>query len=94
MQLKKRVFIELKRNMTDDLVVVVAANKLDLQSQREVLYDDAQEYVARVLGPDTLLYEVSAKEDDGKDGIAFVFLKLCINPFFVWLPIMVILRSN
>ncbi|KAI8373310.1 RAB22A, member ras oncogene family, isoform CRA_a [Blakeslea trispora] len=57
---------ELKRNMTEDLVVVVAANKLDLQSQREVLYDDAQEYIARVLGPETLLYEVSAKEDDGQ----------------------------
>ncbi|KAI8328612.1 P-loop containing nucleoside triphosphate hydrolase protein [Choanephora cucurbitarum] len=57
---------ELKRNMTEDLVVVVAANKLDLQSQREVVYDDAQEYITRVLGPEALLYEVSAKEDDGQ----------------------------
>ncbi|KAF1806203.1 GTP-binding protein rab11 [Mucor lusitanicus] len=56
---------ELKRNMTEDLVIVVAANKLDLaQTRREVSYDDAQKYITRVLGPETLLYEVSAKEDD------------------------------
>lgn len=53
--------------MTDDLVIIVAANKLDLaQAQREVSYDDAQKYITRALGPETLLYEVSAKEDDGK----------------------------
>lgn len=58
---------ELKRNMTEDLVIVVAANKLDLaQTRREVSYDDAQKYITRVLGPETLLYEVSAKEDDGR----------------------------
>ncbi len=62
----KVYIIELKRNMTDELVIIVAANKLDLaQSQREVSYDDAQKYITRVLGPETLLYEVSAKEDDG-----------------------------
>ena len=59
--------IELKRNMTEDLVIVVVANKLDLaQVRREVSYDDAQQYITRVLGPETLLYEVSAKEDNGK----------------------------
>jgi hypothetical protein len=53
--------------MTEDLVIVVAANKLDLaQTRREVSFDDAQKYITRVLGPETLLYEVSAKEDDGK----------------------------
>ncbi|GAN11350.1 conserved hypothetical protein [Mucor ambiguus] len=58
---------ELKRNMTEDLVIVVAANKLDLaQTRREVSYDDAQKYITRVLGPETLLYEVSAKEDDAR----------------------------
>ena len=60
--------------MTEDLVVVVAANKLDLQSQREVVYNDAQEYITRVLGPEALLYEVSAKEDDGKHGYCFMSL--------------------
>jgi Ras-related protein Rab-21 len=52
--------------MTEDLVIVVVANKLDLANiRREVSYDDAQQYITRVLGPDTLLYEVSAKEDNG-----------------------------
>ncbi|KAI9027367.1 small GTPase superfamily [Phycomyces nitens] len=58
---------ELKRNMNEELVIVVVANKSDLAStRREVPLKDAQEYVTRVLGPDTPLYEVSAKEDDGK----------------------------
>lgn len=61
------IWSELKRNMTEDLVIVVVANKLDLANiRREVSYDDAQQYITRVLGPDTLLYEVSAKEDNGK----------------------------
>jgi Ras-related protein Rab-21 len=53
--------------MTEDLVIIVAANKLDLaHTRREVSFDDAQKYITRVLGPETVLYEVSAKEDDGK----------------------------
>ncbi|EIE90523.1 hypothetical protein RO3G_15234 [Rhizopus delemar RA 99-880] len=57
---------ELKRNMTEDLVIVVVANKLDLAlQQREVSIEEAQKYIARVLGPDTQLYEVSAKDDNG-----------------------------
>lgn len=51
--------------MTDELVIVVVANKTDLAARREVQEDKAREYVARVLGPETPLYEVSAKEDDG-----------------------------
>ncbi|EPB91575.1 hypothetical protein PS15m_008479 [Mucor circinelloides] len=66
---------ELKRNMTEDLVIVVAANKLDLaQTRREVSYDDAQKYITRVLGPETLLYEVSAKEDDGRIEDIFIHI--------------------
>lgn len=58
--------------MTEDLVIVVVANKLDLaQVRREVSYDDAQQYITRVLGPETLLYEVSAKEDNGMLDIHF-----------------------
>ena len=52
--------------MTEELVIVVVANKSDLASRREVPEDQAREYVTRVLGPETPLYEVSAKEDDGK----------------------------
>ncbi|KAI8075942.1 P-loop containing nucleoside triphosphate hydrolase protein [Gilbertella persicaria] len=65
---------ELKRNMTEDLVIVVAANKLDLQARREVSYNDAQKYITRVLGPETLLYEVSAKDDDGQ--IEDIFIQI------------------
>ncbi|KAI8337551.1 small GTPase superfamily [Chlamydoabsidia padenii] len=57
---------ELKRNVGDELVMVVVANKLDLESRREVTLEQAREYVTRTLGPDTLLYEASAKDDDGK----------------------------
>ncbi|KAF7727243.1 Ras- protein Rab-21 [Apophysomyces ossiformis] len=66
---------ELKRNMMEEPVIVVVANKLDLApSQREVPLERAREYVTRVLGPETQLYEVSAKEDDGT--IEDIFLHL------------------
>lgn len=60
------LFLELKRNVGDELVMVVVANKLDLESRREVTLEQAREYVTRALGPDTLLYEASAKDDDGR----------------------------
>ncbi|CAO3589746.1 unnamed protein product [Absidia cylindrospora] len=56
---------ELKRVVGDELVMVVVANKVDLESRREVTQTKAREYVTSALGPDTLLYEASAKEDDG-----------------------------
>ncbi|KAI9317175.1 Rab31 protein [Dichotomocladium elegans] len=65
---------ELKRNMTDDLVIVVVANKTDLASRREVPEDRAREYVTRTVGPDTPVYEVSAKEDDGTIDDIFLYL--------------------
>ncbi|KAI7858224.1 P-loop containing nucleoside triphosphate hydrolase protein [Circinella umbellata] len=65
---------ELKRNMTEELVIVVVANKSDLTSRREVTEDQGREYVTRVLGPETPLYEVSAKDDDGT--IEEIFLDL------------------
>lgn len=66
--------VELKRNMTEDLVIVVVANKLDLAlQQREVALEEAQKYIARVLGPDTQLYEVSAKDDNGKWSLRIYF---------------------
>lgn len=60
------LFLELKRVVGDELVMVVVANKSDLDPRREVTMERAQEYVTSALGPDTLLYEASAKEDDGK----------------------------
>lgn len=53
--------------MTEELVIVVVANKLDLgTTRREVPEEQAREYVTRILGPETPFYEVSAKDDDGK----------------------------
>ncbi|KAI8339254.1 P-loop containing nucleoside triphosphate hydrolase protein [Chlamydoabsidia padenii] len=68
---------ELKRNMSDELVMVVVANKLDLKARREVTLEQARDYVTRVLGPDTLLYEASAKDDDGT--IDDIFFNLAKN---------------
>lgn len=53
--------------MTEDLVIHVVGNKLDLASaHRAVPLRRTQEYVARTLGSDCHTHEVSAKEDDGK----------------------------
>lgn len=55
--------------MTEDLVIHVVGNKLDLASaHRAVPLRRTQEYVARTLGSDCHTHEVSAKEDDGKLG--------------------------
>ena len=82
--MKHIFYVELKRNMTEDLVIVVVANKLDLaQVRREVSYDDAQQYITRVLGPDTLLYEVSAKEDNGNKRNHVIFDSSVIDSSFL-----------
>ncbi|CAO3656561.1 unnamed protein product [Mucor hiemalis] len=79
---------ELKRNMTEDLVIVVVANKLDLaQVRREVSYDDAQQYITRLLGPETLLYEVSAKEDNGTIEEIFVHIARVLVDRKQYLPV-------
>ncbi|KAI9316877.1 ras-like GTP-binding protein RYL2 [Dichotomocladium elegans] len=78
---------ELNRNMTDDLVMVVVANKLDLQSRREVQEDQARELVTRVLGPDTPFYEVSAKDDDGTiEDIFLDFTRVLVDRIQYSLP--------
>lgn len=48
-----------------DMVVFIIGNKLDLASQRAVSLSQAEEYVSKTLGPDSLATEVSAKEDNG-----------------------------
>ncbi|RUP46248.1 hypothetical protein BC936DRAFT_147168 [Jimgerdemannia flammicorona] len=57
---------ELKKNLTDSLVIHVVGNKSDLSStHRAVSLKQAQEYVARTLGSETPVHEVSAKDDNG-----------------------------
>ncbi|KAI9270640.1 ras family-domain-containing protein [Phascolomyces articulosus] len=66
---------ELKKAMTDDMVICIVGNKLDLASnQRVVTITKAAEYAGRVLGTECPVYEVSAKEDDGE--IEELFLQL------------------
>ncbi|CAM0135932.1 unnamed protein product [Umbelopsis sp. WA50703] len=66
---------ELKKNMTEDLVIHVVGNKLDLaSSHRAVPLRRAQEYVTRTLGSECQTHEVSAKEDDG--AIEELFLQI------------------
>ncbi|CAO3677754.1 unnamed protein product [Umbelopsis vinacea] len=66
---------ELKKNMTEDLVIHVVGNKLDLaNTHRAVPLRRTQEYVARALGSDCHTHEVSAKEDDG--AIEELFLQI------------------
>ncbi|KAF9579340.1 hypothetical protein BGW38_004443 [Lunasporangiospora selenospora] len=53
---------ELRKNMAEDLM----GNKLDLAStKRAVPLSRTQDYVARLLGPDSVVHEVSAKDDNG-----------------------------
>jgi Ras-related protein Rab-21 len=57
--------------MTEDLVIHVVGNKLDLaSSHRAVPLRRAQEYVTRTLGSECQTHEVSAKEDDGEHHFA------------------------
>lgn len=59
-------WIELKKNMDDDLVIFIVGNKLDLAvDQREVPIEKTEDYVMRVLDGNCDVYEVSAKEDNG-----------------------------
>ncbi|CAG8474464.1 6096_t:CDS:10 [Acaulospora morrowiae] len=57
---------ELRKNMTEDLIIHVVGNKLDLApSHRVVPFTRTQEYVSRILGTDCAVHEVSAKDDNG-----------------------------
>ncbi|RUS19016.1 hypothetical protein BC937DRAFT_88066 [Endogone sp. FLAS-F59071] len=60
------VYEKLKKNLTDSLVIHVVGNKSDLAAtQRAVPLKRTQEYVARALGAETPVHEVSAKDDNG-----------------------------
>ncbi|KAG0055440.1 hypothetical protein BGZ83_008579 [Gryganskiella cystojenkinii] len=57
---------ELRKNMTEDLIIHVVGNKSDLAAtKRTVPISRTEEYVARVLGAESVVHEVSAKDDDG-----------------------------
>ncbi|KAF8995720.1 hypothetical protein BGZ52_011714, partial [Haplosporangium bisporale] len=57
---------ELRKNMTEDLIIHVVGNKLDLAATKRVVpIERTEEYVARTLGTEFSVHEVSAKDDDG-----------------------------
>lgn len=59
--------LELKRTMTDDLVIHIVGNKLDLAPrERAIPLAEAEDYASKAVGPECLVFEVSAKEDDGR----------------------------
>ncbi|KAI9264560.1 ras-like GTP-binding protein RYL2 [Helicostylum pulchrum] len=62
---------ELNKNMTDDLVIHVVGNKIDLEAQRKVssskVYDYCDQLVQYVSG----VHEVSAKDNIGIEDIFF-----------------------
>ncbi|CAG8494504.1 2520_t:CDS:2 [Ambispora leptoticha] len=68
---------ELRKNMTEDLIIHVVGNKIDLApTQRVIPLKRTQEYVARVLGDNCGVHEVSAKDDKG---IEELFLQITRN---------------
>ena len=49
------------------LVIHVVGNKSDLAATKRIVpISRTEEYVARVLGAESVVHEVSAKDDDGK----------------------------
>lgn len=52
--------------MTDDLVIHVVGNKLDLESQRKVSYLKVLDYCDQLHHDVSGVYEVSAKDNLGK----------------------------
>ncbi|KAF9400868.1 hypothetical protein BGZ94_005363, partial [Podila epigama] len=63
---------ELRKNMTNDLIIHVVGNKLDLAStRRTVPIQRTREYVEQNLGTDCSVHEVSAKDDDGVEDLFF-----------------------
>ncbi|KAG0016831.1 hypothetical protein BGZ81_011026 [Podila clonocystis] len=63
---------ELRKNMSDDLIIHVVGNKSDLASvRRTVPISRTREYVEQTLGSDCIVHEVSAKDDDGVEELFF-----------------------
>ncbi|KAI9293746.1 ras-like protein [Neoconidiobolus thromboides FSU 785] len=65
---------ELKRNMSEDLIIHIVGNKMDLAEEgREVSLSKVYDYVRNELQAQYKIHEVSAKEDQGVDKL---FLEL------------------
>ncbi|KAK3815739.1 MAG: small GTPase superfamily, partial [Linnemannia elongata] len=72
---------ELRKNMTEDLIIHVVGNKLDLaSSKRAIPVSRTEEYVARTLGTEFSVHEVSAKDDNGKHHFISVWYRPTKKP--------------
>lgn len=68
--------------MTDDLVIHVVGNKIDLESQRKVSFSKVNHYCDRLVHDVSGVHEVSAKDNTGKNELSLSFsiiLKLFIT---------------
>lgn len=63
--------IELNKNMSDDLIIHVVGNKIDLESDRKISFSRVLDYCDRLAQGVNGIHEVSAKNDQGIDDIFF-----------------------
>ncbi|KAF9180237.1 hypothetical protein BGZ50_006368 [Haplosporangium sp. Z 11] len=57
---------ELRKNMSEELIIHVVGNKLDLAATRRAIpISRTKQYVEDTLGPDCTVHEVSARDDNG-----------------------------
>jgi GTPase SAR1 family protein len=75
------VVIELKAKTSKDLLIYIVGNKVDCASDRAVSLDYVQDYVRDTLGV-VPVYEVSAKDDEGKNERCG---RVCVSNFDLWI---------
>ncbi|KAL7310379.1 hypothetical protein PS15m_009890 [Mucor circinelloides] len=62
---------ELTKNMSEDLIIHVVGNKIDLESDRKVPFTKVLDYCDRLTMIVNGIHEVSAKENQGIDDVFF-----------------------
>jgi GTPase SAR1 family protein len=81
---------ELNKNMTNELVIHVVGNKIDLEAQRKVSLSTVEDYCDGIQHYVSGIHEVSAKDNYGKFAVVMsrveveacnlsIFLSLCLN---------------
>ncbi|KAI9363170.1 ras-like GTP-binding protein RYL2 [Pilaira anomala] len=73
---------ELNKNMTDDLVIHVVGNKIDLESQRKVSFSKVNHYCDRLVHDVSGVHEVSAKDNTGIEDIFFEITQALVKKKF------------
>jgi Ras-related protein Rab-21 len=68
--------------MTDDLVVHVVGNKLDLESSRQVSLSSVLDYCDRVNNNVSGIHEVSAKENNGIEDVFYEITQILVKKKF------------